>query len=119
MCVYFSCFIYVIVLLTHLLPLFFFSGTGLAYKQPLLYNLAVMREIIKQIYIRESLQPPNLSTIRSAYSSLWSQISTPGLVRTLFRNGEVGRLGVYGLQAYGIFKVRIISCFPFFLGRIQ
>jgi hypothetical protein len=77
-----------------------------AYKQPLLYNLAVTREIFKQIYIRESLQPPSLSTFRSVYSSLWSQIKTPGLLRTLFKNAEVGRVGVYGLQAYGIFKVR-------------
>jgi len=76
-----------------------------SYRQPLLYNLAVTREIIKQVYIRESLQPPSLSTIRTAYSSLWSQISAPGLIRSLFRNGEVPRLGVYGLQAYGIFKI--------------
>lgn len=72
------------------------------------------REIIKQIYIRESLQPPNLSTIRSAYSSLWSQINTPGLMRNLFKSGEVGRIGVYGLQAYGLFKVRFVSFFFFF-----
>jgi F-type H+-transporting ATPase subunit g len=82
-----------------------------AYKQPLLYNLAVTREVIKQIYIREGLQPPNLSTVRSAYSSLWSEITTPGLVRNLIQDAEVGRLCVYGLQAYGIFKVRFISCF--------
>ena len=75
----------------------------------MLYNLAVAREIIKQVYIRESLQPPNLSTIRSAYSSLWSQINTPGLMRTLVKSGEVGRVGVYGLQAYGIFKVRFVA----------
>ena len=72
------------------------------------------REVIKQIYIREGLQPPSLSTIRSAYASLWSQINTPGLVRNLFRSAEVGRVAVYGLQAYGIFKVRFVSCFFFF-----
>ena len=82
-----------------------------AYRQPLLYSLAVTREVIKQIYIREGLQPPSLSTIRAAYASLWSQITSPGLVRNLVRNAEVGRVGVYGLQAYGIFKVRVISCF--------
>ena len=83
-----------------------------AYKQPLLYNLAVTREVIKQIYIRESLQPPNLSAIRTAYASLWSEITTPGLVRNLIQRAEVGRLCVYGLQAYGIFKVRfhILFC---------
>ena len=80
----------------------------LAYKQPLLYNFAVTREVIKQIYIREGLQPPSLSTIRSAYASLWSQITTPGLLRNLIQSGQVGRVGVYGLQAYGIFKVLVI-----------
>ncbi|KAF8800840.1 hypothetical protein BYT27DRAFT_7148204 [Phlegmacium glaucopus] len=76
-----------------------------SYKQPLLYNLAVTREVIKQIYIREGLQPPSISTIRSAYASLWSQITSPGLVRNLIQSGQVGRVGVYGLQAYGIFKI--------------
>jgi len=88
-----------------------FSGS-VAYKQPLLYNLAVTREVIKQIYIREGLQPPSLSTIRSAYASLWSQITSPGLVRNLIQTGQVGRVGVYGLQAYGIFKVRFIYHLP-------
>lgn len=88
-------------------PLFF--SCTVAYKQPLLYNLAVTREVIKQIYIREGLQPPSLFTIRTTYASLWSQITSPGQVRNLVQNAEVGRLGVYGLQAYGIFKVRFIS----------
>ena len=108
MCVHF-----LVVFILHIVdpsPPFFFL-VGVAYKQPLLYNLNVTREIVKQIYIRENLQPPSLSTIRSAYSALWSQINTPGLLRSLFRNGEVARIGVYGLQAYGIFKVRSVSFF--------
>ena len=92
---------------------YFLFRVGIAYKQPLLYNLAVTREILKQIYIRECLQPPSFSTIRSVYSSLWSQIKTPGLLRTLINNGEAGRIGVYGLQAYGIFKVRFHIFIPF------
>lgn len=115
-CVFFysCCILYVDVLLMHLLPFFF--RVGVAYKQPLLYNLAVTREVIKQIYIREGLQPPSFSTIRSAYASLWSQFNTPGLVRNLTHSPEVGRIAVYGLQAYGIFKVRFVSCFFFFCG---
>lgn len=89
-------------------PLSFFR-VCVAYKQPLLYNLAVTREIVKLVYIRESLQPPSLSTIRSAYSSLWSQINTPGFIRATIKSGEIFRVGVYGAQAYGIFKVRFLS----------
>ena len=101
-------YLYVDVLFTHLLPFLFFR-VCVAYKQPLLYNLAVTREIVKLVYIRESLQPPSLSTIRSAYSSLWSQINTPGFIRATIKSGEIFRVGVYGAQAYGIFKVRFLS----------
>ncbi|KAF9542087.1 hypothetical protein CPC08DRAFT_717000 [Agrocybe pediades] len=48
---------------------------------------------------------PNLDAFKSAYSSLWSQISNPGLVGNLVKSGELGRVGVYGLQEYGIFKI--------------
>ena len=96
----------------YLVILFTLLSRLVAYRQPLLYNLAVTREIIKQVYIREGLQPPSLFAIRSAYASIWSQITSPGLVRNLIQSGQFGRVGVYGLQAYGIFKVRFMSCFP-------
>ncbi|KAF8149152.1 mitochondrial ATP synthase g subunit-domain-containing protein [Crassisporium funariophilum] len=76
-----------------------------SYKQPLLYNLAVTKEVIKLVYVREGLAPPNLATFRSVYSSLWSQVTSPGLMRNLVQSGDVGRVGIYGLQAYGIFKI--------------
>jgi len=77
-----------------------------AYKQPLLYNLAVTKEVLKQIYVKEGLQPPSIDAYRSAYKSLWVQVKAPGFVSNLLRSGDLGRVGVYGLQAYGIFKVR-------------
>ena len=79
-----------------------------AYKQPLLYNLSVTKELFKQIYVKEGLQPPSLEAYRSAYASLWTQVTNPGLVRNVVRSGDLGRVGIYGLQAYGIFKVRFV-----------
>ncbi|EDR09890.1 uncharacterized protein LACBIDRAFT_318192 [Laccaria bicolor S238N-H82] len=35
-----------------------------AYKQPLLYNLSVTKEVLKQSYVAERLQPPTLSAVR-------------------------------------------------------
>ncbi|KAF9542044.1 hypothetical protein CPC08DRAFT_717016 [Agrocybe pediades] len=66
----------------------------IAYKQSLLYNLAVTKEF----KIQEGLQPPKLDAFKSAHGSLWSQSPTPDC-------GELGRVGVYGLQVYGIFKI--------------
>ncbi|KAF9470483.1 hypothetical protein BDN70DRAFT_821316 [Pholiota conissans] len=76
-----------------------------SYKQPLLYNLAVTRELAKQIYIKEGLQPPSFATVREVYTNLAKQVRAPGYIGSLLKSGEVGRIGVYGLQAYGIFKI--------------
>lgn len=77
----------------------------IAYKQPLLYNLSVTREIFKHVYKAESLQPPSISTIRSAYETLWSRASSPAYWRDAVSSGEIVRVGVYGVEAYTIFKV--------------
>ena len=82
----------------------------IAYKQPLLYHLAVTKEVLKQIYVAEGLQPPTLSAVREAYQSIWYQVSRSGALGRLVRDGEAARVGIYGLQAYGIFKV-CFRCF--------
>ena len=76
-----------------------------SYKEPLVYNFSVVREIAKQIYVAERLAPPNLAAVKAAYCSLWSQIAAPGALRTLAQSGQVAQVGIYGLQAYGIFKI--------------
>ena len=77
----------------------------LAYKQPLFYNIAVAREVVKQIYVAESLQPPALGAIRTAYETLWTRAISPAYWRSVIRSGEVVRVGIYGVEAYTIFKV--------------
>src|ERR1700691_4294925 len=74
-----------------------------------MYNLSVTRELLKQVYIAERLQPPtSLSTIRSAYSTLWARASNPAYWREIAQSGELARVGVYAVEAYGIFKVRTV-----------
>ena len=71
------------------------------------YNFSVFREIVKQVYVAERLQPPtSLATVQSAYSTLWARAISPTYWREAAQNGELARIGVYGLEAYGIFKVR-------------
>lgn len=77
----------------------------IAYKEPLVYNLAVARELAKQIYVAERLAPPSLDAFRAAYASLWTQITSPAAIRQLAGSGQVAQVGIYGLQAYGVFKV--------------
>ncbi|GJE85530.1 ATP synthase subunit g, mitochondrial [Phanerochaete sordida] len=76
-----------------------------AYREPLVYNFQVAREFLKQIYVAERLQPPSLSTVQNAYNTIWSRASNPGYWREVFRTGEYAKIGVYALEAYGIFKI--------------
>lgn len=76
------------------------------YRQPITYNFAVAREVLKQVYITERLQPPtSLGTVANAYSTLWARASNPAYWRELTRSGEWQKVGVYALEAYGLYKV--------------
>jgi len=84
----------------------------LAYRQPLIYNAEVARELLKQIYITERLQPPtSLATITDAYSVLWSRAKNPQYWRDLLTTGEWARVAVYAVEAYTIFKVGLLFFF--------
>ncbi|KAL5526663.1 hypothetical protein ACEPAF_8388 [Sanghuangporus sanghuang] len=76
-----------------------------SYREPLLYNLQVGRELVKQVYIAERLQPPPWSTFMNVYKTLWQRAINPSYWRELLRTGEYKRVGIYALEAYGIFKV--------------
>ena len=58
------------------------------------------------MYIAERLQPPtSMSTITHAYSTLWGRATNINYWRELAQSGEWARVGVYAVEAYGIFKV--------------
>lgn len=77
-----------------------------AYRQPLLYNLSVAREFLKQIYTAERLAPPtSLSQITSVYKQLYSNAISIPFWRELWTSGQWTKVAIYGLEAYGIFHV--------------
>ncbi|OCH94845.1 hypothetical protein OBBRIDRAFT_721909 [Obba rivulosa] len=76
-----------------------------AYRQPLVYNAAVAREFLKQVYVTERLQPPSLSTFLDVYATLWARAKNPAYWRELVQSGEWTKVGLYAVEAYGIFKV--------------
>ncbi|KAF9257661.1 hypothetical protein L218DRAFT_990939 [Marasmius fiardii PR-910] len=77
-----------------------------SYKQPVFYNLAVARELVKHVYRAERLSPPkSVDAVREAYGTLWSRASNREYWVNAMRSGEIARIGVYALEAYGIFKI--------------
>jgi len=83
------------------------AGTMLgSYRQPVMYNLSIARELLKQVYVAERLQPPtDLVVVRNAYSTLWSRASNPAYWREILSSGEWTKVGIYAVEAYGIFKI--------------
>ncbi|KAJ4475997.1 mitochondrial ATP synthase g subunit-domain-containing protein, partial [Lentinula edodes] len=77
-----------------------------AYKEPVFYNFAVFREIVKQVYRAEGLSPPSsVGAVQSAYRTIWTNATSKVFWQKAIDNGEIARLGVYAVEAYGIFKI--------------
>ncbi|KAH8094484.1 mitochondrial ATP synthase g subunit-domain-containing protein [Cristinia sonorae] len=77
-----------------------------SYRQPLVYNFSVAREFLKQVYVAERLQPPtSLNTVTNAYSTIWARARNPQYWREIARSGEWAKVGIYAVEAYGIFKI--------------
>jgi len=86
-----------------------------AYQQPVKYNLAVAREVLKHVYTAERLRPPtSFGAVSGTYGTLWGRARSLGYWREVVRSGEYARIGVYALEAYGIFKVRFVFFTPVF-----
>ena len=62
--------------------------------------------MLKHIYVAERLQVPSVAEFKSAYSLFAQRATNPAYLRGLFSSGEWATVGIYGLEAYGIYKVR-------------
>lgn len=72
---------------------------GVAYREPIAYNFAVVRSLAKQVYVAEGLAPPkSVAEVKAAYREIWESALK-------WRQLNFAKVGVYALEAYGIFKV--------------
>jgi len=78
-----------------------------AYQQPVKYNLAVAREVLKHVYAADVARC-RLGT----YGTLWARARSVGSWREVVRSGEYALLSVYALEAYAIFKVACLLLVP-------
>ncbi|KAJ9108782.1 hypothetical protein QFC21_000102 [Naganishia friedmannii] len=76
------------------------------YREPIVYNWKVFTSLCRQVYIAEKLAPPtSLSTWVHAYAQIWSRATSPAYYKKIAQTGEWSKVAVYGLEAYGIFKI--------------
>ncbi|BGP23406.1 F-type H+-transporting ATPase subunitg [Rhodotorula toruloides] len=76
-----------------------------SYKEPVLYNAAVAREFAKQVYVAEQLAPPSFAQFSYTFRHFSKQAPSPSFWRELYKSGEYKRWLLYGVEAYGIFKL--------------
>lgn len=71
-----------------------------------MYNLAVGRELAKQIYIKEGLAPPSsLAEVRAVWQKIIDSAKNPEFWKSSLESGAWKRLALYAVEAYGIFKI--------------
>ncbi|CAG8508055.1 1834_t:CDS:2 [Paraglomus occultum] len=74
-----------------------------ALRKPILYNAAVVRELVKEVWKREDLSPPSLAQIEEARSYLqktlhWKHIKSLSLY-------DYARIGVRSAEVAGFFFI--------------
>ncbi|PWN18226.1 hypothetical protein BCV69DRAFT_239923, partial [Microstroma glucosiphilum] len=76
------------------------------YADPLIYNARFVGAVLKQVYIAESLAPPkSLNALTSSYKTLYSRVIDANYFPSLIKSGEWKKVGVYAVEAYGIFTI--------------
>ncbi|KAJ7928747.1 mitochondrial ATP synthase g subunit-domain-containing protein [Mycena leptocephala] len=74
-------------------------------RKSFLYNVAVAREIVKQVYHAELQFPKDAATWRTAYETLYKRATDASYWRSIMDNGDIAKVGIYAVEAYGIFKI--------------
>lgn len=71
------------------------------YKEPVFYNAAVTKEILKQVYQAEKLAPPSsFSQVLSTWGQIVQRASQRQTYQRLVETGEWAKVGIIGLEAY-------------------
>ncbi|GAA5885949.1 hypothetical protein JCM5296_007041 [Sporobolomyces johnsonii] len=76
-----------------------------SYKEPILYNTAVAKEFVKQVYQAEKLAPPSLAQVSYTYQQFFRQAPQFSFWQQLYQSGEYKRWLLYAVEAYGIFSI--------------
>ncbi|BGP14525.1 hypothetical protein JCM10213_005186 [Rhodosporidiobolus nylandii] len=76
-----------------------------SYKEPVLYNAAVAKELAKQVYVAEKLTPPSFAQFSYTFRQFAQQAPHLSFWQKLYESGEYKRWLLYAVEAYGIFKI--------------
>lgn len=90
------------------------AGASVAAKvEPAVYYTKVAGEVAKQVFQGQALAPPtSFAQIKAAYQTWYANASSINWWNTIAANGQWKTVALYGLEAYGFFKIgEIVRCF--------
>ncbi|CAG8672563.1 13534_t:CDS:1, partial [Cetraspora pellucida] len=70
--------------------------------KPIIYNSLVIKELAKEVYIKEGLRPPTISEISQAFSNLQS-IRLRDLMEIGLR--DAARIAIRSVEVFGFFAL--------------
>ena len=74
--------------------------------EPVIYYGKVAGYVAKAVFQAQQLTPPQtLAQVQAAYQTWFANATSPAWWQSLGPSGEWQRLALYGLEAYGFFKV--------------
>ncbi|KPV76408.1 uncharacterized protein RHOBADRAFT_42739 [Rhodotorula graminis WP1] len=76
-----------------------------AYREPVVYNAQVAKELAKQVYVAEKMSPPSFAQVSYTFRQFAHNAPNMSWWGSMLSNGAYKRVLVYAIEAYGIFKI--------------
>ncbi|BGP38568.1 hypothetical protein JCM10450v2_002517 [Rhodotorula kratochvilovae] len=76
-----------------------------AYREPVVYNAQVAKELVKQVYIAEKLAPPSFAQVSYTFRQFASQAPHASFWQKLYTSGQWKYVLIVAVEAYGIFSI--------------
>lgn len=62
--------------------------------------------VARQVYVAEGLAPPrSLQVVQDAYRTMYQRAIDPTFWTNLPKSGDWQKLGIYAIEAYGLFHI--------------
>ncbi|GAA5898358.1 hypothetical protein JCM8208_006956 [Rhodotorula glutinis] len=76
-----------------------------AYREPVVYNAQVAKELAKQVYVAEKMSPPSFAQVSYTFRQFAQNAPKSSFWMGMMSNGAYKRVLIYAVEAYGIFKI--------------
>ncbi|TNY18540.1 mitochondrial ATP synthase g subunit-domain-containing protein [Rhodotorula diobovata] len=81
------------------------SGLLGAYREPVVYNAQVAKELAKQVYIAEKMSPPSFAQVSYTFRQFAQSAPNPSFWRQQLSNGAWKKAAIVLVEIYGIFCI--------------